>query len=618
MTVGSWSLAEELFRRGDPAFGDELRRVHAAERLGDFAARWIADPRPFAHKALLDYLSWPLNCYRHEALVKRLFKLAERAGDDELMGAFLAAFDRTIRRVCKTITRHRHRTFSSQDAAEAAIRAWQVEGYESGPISSWSGRFFAYAWKRGPAVVVPANTVMPRPKGKGWLGRNPRTGERIELGPRGPTTDAERKRFEKKFLLFSLPTRRYLRRRAWRYFRLLGKRDPARYVRAVVGFLMRYTDADTDSDIHLLDNWGLTHALFHDSPALVRPARGWDFAAGCSLGDLTPAPYLESAWAADPSAVFAVLLGAHCRAVRQWAVWLTRKHHEGWLAAQPLTTLLKLADHVDPDLSALGFDLLEKAPDLNTVPVEEWLARLGGDDLEKLHRLSDLLLRRLDPARLPTADALRLALYRSRPVAELGLALLKARTWSANDAALLLPLVQSESEVVRPELTRWLRETLSGFGPLRGEWILEFLDSKHADVRAAGWQWLGASPLRDEAAVWYRLVESPYDDVRGPLVAELARRAAGADPDTVRMLWATVLLNIARGGRHKPGVVAQVVTRLAEHPGEADRLLPLLAVAVRSLRGPEFRAGLAGVVRLAEMNTELVPAIRQQFPELQF
>jgi hypothetical protein len=79
-----------------------------------------------------------------------------------------------------------------------------------------------------------------------------------------------------------------------------------------------------------------------------------------------------------------------------------------------------------------------------------------------------------------------------------------------------------------------------------------------------------------------------------------------------------VLLNVARGGRHKPGVVVQVVARLAEHPGETDRLLPLLAVAVRSLRGPEFRAGLAGVVQLAERNAELVPAIRQRFPELQW
>src|SRR5215831_13964811 len=120
---------------------------------------------------------------------------------------------------------------------------------------------------------------------------------------------------------------------------------------------------------------------------------------------------------------------------------MLRRHHEGWLAVQPVATLLKLADHSDPDLSALGFDLLEKAPDLAAVPVEEWLARLGGDDLEKLRRLSDLLARRLDPSRVSAADTLRLAMYRSRPVAELGLSLLKRRTWSAGESAMLLPLV---------------------------------------------------------------------------------------------------------------------------------------------------------------------------------
>jgi hypothetical protein len=619
MAAGSWSLAEELFARGDAGFVDELRRVHFADRLGDFAARWFADPRPFARAALLDYLSRPLNCYRHEPLVKRLFKLAERAGDDELMGAFLAAFDRTIRRVRKTVTRHKRGSFPSQAAAEAAVRSWQAEGYENASVNNWSGQFYAYGWKREPVVVMPANTVMPRPEDqKPRNARNPRTGERIKVGPRIPVTDADVQRFEKRFLLFSLPTRRYLRRRAWRYFRLLGKRGPARYVRAAAGFLTQYTDADTDSDIHLLDNWGLTHALFHDSPALVRPAKGWGFAPGRSLADLTPAPYLEAAWAAEPAAVFAVLLGARCRAVRQWAVWLLRKHHEGWLAAQPVPTLLKLADHPDPELSALGFDLLEKAPDLAAVPVEEWLARLDGDDLEKLRRLSDLLARRLDPARVTAADAVRLAGHRSKPVAELGLALLRRKAFTEREAAGLLPLVQAESAAVRPALLGWLRETLAGFGPDRPEWVLEFLDSKHADVRAAGWEWLTASPLRDDPAVWHRLVESPYDDVRGPLVAELARRAGGADPDTVRLLWATVLLNVTRGGRHKPGVVAQVLARLVEHPADADRLLPLLAVAVRSLRGPEFRAGLTALVALSETRAELVPAIRQKFPELQW
>jgi len=83
--------------------------------------------------------------------------------------------------------------------------------------------------------------------------------------------------------------------------------------------------------------------------------------------------------------------------------------------------------------------------------------------------------------------------------------------------------------------------------------------------------------------------------------------------DAVRLLWATVLLNIQRRRTAQPGVVAQVVSRLASHPEESDQLLRLLAIAVRSLRGPEFRAGLAGVVSLFEQQTDLRPAIAKQF-----
>lgn len=603
MAAGSWSLVDELFIQGSDQFVVELRRVHFADRLGDFARQWLSDTRPFARQALFDYLSRPLNCYRHEPLVKRLFKLAEKASDDELVGAFLVAFDRTVRRQRRTKTRYKNESFASQKAAEGAVRAWEAEGYQNAQINSWSGRIHAWAWKTEPVVVMPGNTTMPRPREK-------------DLKKNQPVSDWERQRLERRHLLFSLPTRRYLRRRAWRYFRAVGKADPARYVRAAAGFLTRYTDADTESDIHLLDNWGLVHALFRHSPALVCPARGWEFAEGKTLADLAPAPRFEAAWAESPSALFDVLLRAQSRAVRQWAMWVLLKHQQHWLAAQPIATLLRLADHADPDLAALGFDLLEKAPDLAAVPVEEWLARLDGDDLAKLQRLSDLLARRLDPARVATLDALRLAAYRSKPVAELGLALLKKRSFVADDAPSLLPLVQAECEAVRPALTRWLRETLTGFGPVRPEWVLEFLDSKHTDVRAGGWEWLNSSALQDEPTIWHRLIESPYDDVRGQLVASLSKHAAGADPDTVRLLWASVLLNVVRGGRHKPGVVARLVDRLADHPAEANQLVPLLSVAVRSLRGPEFRAGLAGVVRLVEEKPELVSTIRERFPEL--
>ena len=65
-------------------------------------------------------------------------------------------------------------------------------------------------------------------------------------------------------------------------------------------------------------------------------------------------------------------------------------------------------------------------------------------------------------------------------------------------------------------------------------------------------------------------------------------------------------------------MVAQLVRRLGRHPGEAEALLPILAVALRSVRGPEWRAGLTGLVRAVERNSDLQPLVARIFPELKF
>src|SRR5439155_21130917 len=119
---GSWLYSQELLERGDPAFVTELRKIHDAERLGDFANRWFTDPRPWARQFLFDYLNLPLNAFRHEALVKRLFKLAEKAGDDALMARFLVALDRSVRRVKSDRSKHLSGTFATREEAQAWMR----------------------------------------------------------------------------------------------------------------------------------------------------------------------------------------------------------------------------------------------------------------------------------------------------------------------------------------------------------------------------------------------------------------------------------------------------------------------------------------------------------------
>ena len=181
---------------------------------------------------------------------------------------------------------------------------------------------------------------------------------------------------------------------------------------------------------------------------------------------------------------------------------------------------------------------------------------------------------------------------------------------------------------MRPELLRWLRTALAGAGRFDPQWVLEFLDSRHEDVRSEGWVWLLDEPrARDDVQIWQRLFESPYDEIRTKLVAYLENRFAGRspaipadvplEPETVRLLWATVLLNVKRGNRSKPLVIRQIVRCLAGRPDDSVQLLPILRVAFRSIRGPEWRAGLSGIVQLVEQRPELEKTMRDLFPELQ-
>jgi hypothetical protein len=111
------------------------------------------------------------------------------------------------------------------------------------------------------------------------------------------------------------------------------------------------------------------------------------------------------------------------------------------------------------------------------------------------------------------------------------------------------------------------------------------------------------------------------------LVTDLEKRVEGRDgnwlengpldPELIRLLWASVLLNIHRGNRSKPAVVRQLVGRMTRKADEAPHLLPILSVALRSVRGPEWRSGLAGVVQLVQRRPDLEPRVRQVFPELQ-
>lgn len=76
------------------------------------------------------------------------------------------------------------------------------------------------------------------------------------------------------------------------------------------------------------------------------------------------------------------------------------------------------------------------------------------------------------------------------------------------------------------------------------------------------------------------------------------------------------MLAVHRGSRVKVAVLDQLSDRLAGHPEEADLLLPILAVALRSVRQAERRSALASVARAAFRTPELAQPIARTLPEL--
>jgi hypothetical protein len=420
--------------------------------------------------------------------------------------------------------------------------------------------------------------------------------------------------------LFSAHTRHYLRRRAWRYFRRLGFRDPKRYLAAVLQALPLYRDEDADDGVHFLDNWGLLHVLFHRSEVVFAKTHGWHARAGRALRELKPAPAFPEAWAAASGELFDLAAGARCRPVRRTAMAMVRARPD-LLEKVPFDRVLRLLEHRDEELRAFGVDLLRSASGLESVPLEVWTRLLDLESLEVLEAVCDVMAKVVSPERFTVAQLLGFACAGVGPVARLGLEWLKPRALAPPEA---LGLAQVRSPSVAADAVALARGRLAAAPEFIPDWLLAFLDAPLREVRAAAWSWFSDEKrARHRLDLWAKLVESPYDDVRIAIVRHLERFAeidtalrvllARAPLETV---WATVLLNVHRGSRAKRLAAAQVAEAIERDPERAPQLLPLLAVAARSVRAPEFRAGLAAVVRAATRRPEVAESVARHFPEL--
>ena len=414
---------------------------------------------------------------------------------------------------------------------------------------------------------------------------------------------------------FSVHTRRYLQRRAWRYFRRLGFKDPKRYLAGILGAIPRYEDARITSGVRFLDHWGLIHALFHHSDVIWPRAHGWFVRGGRALKELKPAPAFPKAW--TPEAVFQVFLTARARPVRRWA--LASLKSQGLLEKVDFARVVEMLEHAEPEVHALGVELLGKTAGLESVPLELWTRLLESKNLDVLGAVCDAMAKVVDPSRVATDRLLAWAVAPLGPVARLALGWLKGRPLTTSEA---LSLAGVRVGVAAAEAVGLARAALAAeFQP---DWILPFLDARLRETREAAWAWFSdEKKARHRLDLWAKIVETPYDDVKLSIVSHLEKFAsidtalrvllARAPLETV---WATVLLNVHRGGRAKRLAAGQLADAVERDPARAPQLLPLLAVAARSIRAPEFRAGLAAVVRAATRRPELAADVARHFPEL--
>ena len=572
-------LAEEYYSAEDSRFISALRKVTDSNRLAQFADRWKHDQRIWSRTQKVEYLRGEPNCVGHQPVVKRLFKQAEEDSDHTVVAACAALFDRLVRHVKRT--RYRYH--------------WPSR-------TSWTEDYLA--------TTSPKLPYGSRPR----KARNPFTGEPIDVPPPPAPKDA---------IYFSYRTRYYLQRRAWRYFRRLAVRAPQQYVDAAVLLLREYRDADFERGERILDCWTLLQLAFREHPALRFGRERIRLAEGGSLGQLTAAPRFRKLW--QTTAAFDQLIelmdNALSRLVRVWAMQLLAQDHSERIASLPAAKLLALLTSEDEDIRQFAARCLKDSPHLSGIPLESWLELLDQAPPTALPAVCEVIESNVSAERLSLQQCVELALREPTSIAQLGLHWLRAKSIkSEDDYELVARLADVQCVAIAGEAADWALGLVGSKAEYDRDHVSRFFDSLSPGVRRRTWAWLESDecPGADDPVLFCRLLETPFDDLRLRVVDLLERRnlPGEARPGLVPV-WTSVLLGVHRGGRQKLKATRQLADELIRHPERANDLLPVLAAAVRSVRQPEARAGVAAIVSSLTTNPQLAEAVARNLPELE-
>jgi hypothetical protein len=304
--------------------------------------------------------------------------------------------------------------------------------------------------------------------------------------------------------------------------------------------------------------------------------------------------------------------------VRTFAVALLERDYADALRGMPLARVRALLRSPHDEVQAFAAKVLKTTRGASNLTVDEWLELLRIDNPSALPILCEMVQKVVSPDRLSLAQCVQLACAKAAPVAELGLGWAKKKpVKDAAAIAALLGLARAGVAKVREEGSAWVAELLAKADFAAPEHVRELADARFSEPRAAAFTLIEKDPrFKESTVLWAALSESPYDDARAVLVRHLGEREKTFGPETLRHLWATTLLAVHRGGRAKRAALNQIAERIAKKPVEAEALLPLLAIALRSVRAPERRTALAAVARAAIREPSLQGAIARVLPEL--
>jgi hypothetical protein len=575
-------LLDELFAARDDGFVDAFRRFHSPKKLESFVEKWKMTPGDWARDQVRVYFDRPLDVPGHEVVVKRLFKHYEQLGDDEAVAWCMAGFDRLVRR--------RRRKSHRYD--------WQTR-------QMWIEE----------TLYTPNNRTQHESDATTRQVRNPFTGQTVSVPVRAIRNKPGNR-------LFSYATRHYVRRRAWRYFRRLGFMQPTRYVPGIAHGLARYTDDDFAAGENILDNWAMMHACFGKHASLTFTNAYCRLEEGSSVGDLTPAPYHLELWQQTEAfdILMQLLVEARSSLIRLWAIEMIQTHHDGLIASLSPERLIPLFEHADTRVQGFAGEAFGRLDGLGSLRIETWMKLLEGTNVAVLSLICETMAEHVSPDRLSKAQIMTLTCARPVPVARMGFELLQARhEANAYTHDELSELAEMQCAALAGEAASWVLGSQRDERAYDLDLTSAFFDSPQRSARDAAMAWLNEQTAGwNDPRLWARLIETPYDDQRLGVVQKLEtrKRLPGTQTDRLTHVWLSVVLGVHRGGRRKPDAVRQVTRSILEDPTRAEGLLPVLALAVRSIRGPERVAGLSAVATLVDRLPELAGSVTSTIPEL--